>query len=232
MDINVFLRVVRRFKFIVVIGAIVACLLAVLSFTRITTGGLAYRQPTEWGSTQRLYVKEYVPRNAPQTTPSPQELAQIYATYATSDAVTTLTRRYGKPRGKLVGSVAINPDGSASRVVQIDGVATTKLDAKLTALFGSRALGQYVAVTNRETLPRGVKVTLVPVGGGPSAPEVIRKPSVTRPIFVFLAVMTAVFGLIFVLENLRPAVRVESDRDKRDDDVRQMTARRTGGQSG
>jgi hypothetical protein len=231
MDVNVFLRVVRRFKFIVVIGAIVAALLAVLSFTRITTSGLAYRQPTEWGSTQKLFVKEYVPRNAPETTPSPQELAQIYATYATSDAVTTIMRRYGKPRGKLVGSVATNTDGSASRVVQVDGVATTKLGAKLTALFGSRALAQYVSVSNRQTLPRGVKVTLVPVGGGPTTPKVIRKPSVTRPIFVFLAVMTAVFGLIFVLENLRPAVRVQEPSD-RDEDVRQMTARRTGGQSG
>ena len=226
MDINVFLRVVRRFKFIVVVGAIVAALLAVLSFTRITTGGLAYRQPTEWGSFQRLTVSENLPLN----TPSEQDLAQTYATLVDSQPVTTRMSRYGKPRGKLVGSVVIFGDGNSSRIVQLDGVATTKADAVHTAMLGTGALQGYIPTFNKEALPRGVTAKLVPVGG-PSAPKVVRKPSVTRPIFVFLAVMTAVFGLIFVLENLRPAVRVQ-EPSERDDDVHQMTARRSGGQSG
>ena len=93
MDINVFLRVVRRFKFLVVIGVIVAALLAIFSLTRITSSGLAYRQPTEWGSSVQLYVNESVPDGAPQTTPSPQELAQTYATYTNSEAVATIVRR-------------------------------------------------------------------------------------------------------------------------------------------
>lgn len=229
MDINVFFRVVRRFKFIVVIGAVVAAMLALLSFARITSSGLAYREPTEWGSSQRLVVSESLPKSAPPTTPSPQELAQAYATFANSPAVTDIMRNYGTSVGKLVGSVVIYGDGSSSRIVQLDGVGASKRVALRTTLFGTRALKQYIPRINAATLPAGVTATLVPVGP-PSAPTVVRKPSITRPIFVYLAAMTAVLGLIFVLENLRPAVRVQAPSD-RDDDVRQMT-RRTGEHSG
>jgi hypothetical protein len=51
--------------------------------------------------------------------------------------------------------------------------------------------------------------------------EVVRQPQVptllvprkkTRPIIVFLTVAIATFGLAFILENLRPRVRVVPDQ--------------------
>ena len=46
-----------------------------------------------------------------------------------------------------------------------------------------------------------------------STPTRVESRSLTRPVFVFLAVMIAVAALAFLLENVRPAVRTTTPAD-------------------
>jgi hypothetical protein len=228
MDLNLFFRVIRRFKFIVILGVIVATSLALLSFARITNDGLAYRQPKQWSSTQQLNVATYVPPRFRMNTetPDPIVVAQAYATLATSNAVATIIRREanGKPPGKLLSSNVPNFDGSASRIFALEGVSTSKAGARAMVKLATRAFYEYVPGYNAENFQPPVKVTLTQLGG-PAAPKIIKSPSKTRPVFVFLAVLIAFIGIAFILENLRPAVRVQAPPLDRDDDAtREMSA--------
>ena len=226
MDLNLFFRVIRRFKFIVILGVIVATSLALLSFARITNDGLAYRQPKQWSSIQQLIVSTDVPPRFRDTTPVPDPVivAQDYVTLATSNAVAPLIRRHGKPPGKVVASIVSNSDGSASRTFDLQGVGTSKAAARAMAILATNALQEYLPTYNAESYPPPIKIKLTPLGH-PTVPEVIKSPSKTRPVFVFLAVLIAFVGIAFILENLRPAVRVQAPPVDRDDDAtREMSA--------
>jgi hypothetical protein len=232
MDINLFFRVIRRFKLLVAFGVFVAALLALLSFARITSDGLAYRQPKQWSSVQQLSVSTDVPPQFRENTetPLPQAVAQEYSTLATTVGVTALIRRdaNGKPPGKVLSSNVPNGDGSASRFFQLEGVGTSKATAIAMVNLATRALEEYLPAYNRANYPPPIVIRLKHLGG-PKAPELIKSPSKTRPTFVFLAVLMAFIGLAFILENVRPAVRVQAQ--SKDDEPRQMSALRASDRS-
>jgi hypothetical protein len=232
MDINLFFRVLRRFKFIIITGVIVAAALALLSFARITSNGLAYRQPKQWSSTQQLSVATRVPLQLQDhvQVPDPIGVAQDYATVATSNAVVPLIRRDagGKPPGKLLASNVPHSDGSASTTFELEGIATSSAGARAMVKLATAAFNEYLPVYNAHSYPPPIKVTVTPLGG-PAAPEVIKSPSKTRPTFVFLAVLIAFIGLAFILENVRPAVRVQAP--PKDDETYQMSPLRASDRS-
>ena len=232
MDINLFFRVIRRFKLLVAFGVLVAAVLALLSFARITSDGLAYRQPKQWSSIQQLSVSTDVPPKFRENTetPLPQGVAQEYATLATTVGVTALIRRdaNGKPPGKILSSNVPNGDGSASRIFQLEGIGTSKIAAAAMVNLATRAFNEYLPSYNRESYPPPIVIKLKELGG-PSAPEIVKSPSKTRPTFVFLAVLMAFIGLAFILENVRPAVRVQASA--KDDEPRQMSALRASDRS-
>jgi hypothetical protein len=228
MDLNLFFRVIRRFKFIVILGVIVATSLALLSFARITNDGLAYRQPKQWSSVQQLGVSASVPPKFQATiqVPDPTRVAQVYATLATSTAVTRIMRQKakGEPPGEALASNVVNSDGSTLPFVLIQGVATSKSSAVAMARLATDSLEDYLPSYNALNYPPPINIVVTRVGG-PDAPKVIKSPSKTRPVFVFLAVLIAFVGIAFILENLRPAVRVQAPPVDRDDDAtREMSA--------
>jgi hypothetical protein len=225
MDINLFFRVIRRFRILIAIGVLVAALLAVLSFAKVTSSGLVYRQPKQWSSTQQLSVSTNVPIKDRVNNPIPDAvpIAQEYATLATSNAVAPIIRRDagGKPPGKLLAQDSPNSDGSASRLFELEGIATSNAAAVAMAQLSTRALLEYLPVYNATNYPppNEVKVTRL---GGPTQAKIVKSPSKTRPIFVFLAVLLAFIGLAFILENMRPAVRVQPPREEDDDTTRRV----------
>ena len=59
----------------------------------------------------------------------------------------------------------------------------------------------------------------------PSLATLVGKRGKTLPIIVFLAVMIATLGLVFVLENMRPAIRAvegEPEEDSPSDDTARL----------
>jgi len=237
MDLNLFFRVVRRYRFLVIFGVLVATALAILSFAKITGSGLAYRQPKQWASHENLLVTQPGFPLGQATLPigvqAPGNLstnAVIYATLASSKLVSGIMRSYGGPLGKVDAVAVTNPDGSTLPIVDIAGLATSQGVAKRTADNASKALTQYV-VNEQENakppIPPSNRIILNSLGA-PDTPQLIKSPSKTRPIFVFLAVLMAFIGLAFILENLRPAVRVQErqqDRDRDDDAVSRQVSK-------
>ena len=58
MDFGLYVRVLWRFRLLVVLGLILALSLAMLSFVRVGTDGVTYRQTELWASTTRLLVTQ------------------------------------------------------------------------------------------------------------------------------------------------------------------------------
>src|SRR5688572_23274106 len=131
MDLQLYARVLWRFKFIVLLGLLLALALSLLSTVRITNDGIKYRDKELWSSTMRLLVTQSgfpegrlygqeptPPGQDPATTPPVvsqpdfplvdpgrfNNLAILYAELATSDPVRQLMRRDGPVRGQIVAT--------------------------------------------------------------------------------------------------------------------------------
>lgn len=114
MDLGLYVRVLWRFRLLVVVGLLLAGSLAVLSLVRIDGDGVTYRDPELWASTTRLGVtqngfpwgrllaQEQSPGEAARNLAIPladpnrlTTLAVLYAELATSDPVRRQMLREG-----------------------------------------------------------------------------------------------------------------------------------------
>jgi hypothetical protein len=238
MDLQLYARVLWRFRLIVAVGLGLALLLAMLSVVRINAQGISYRHSELWSTTMRLLVTQ---RGAPEVrlygqsqtpqgqTASPGDqaaklglpivdparfntLAILYAEFATSDPVRRLMLRDGPIHGRIAAT-AVRDDASGVLLPLIDLVAisTSPGEAANLARRSAGALDMYVArqqtANNVPTSDRVVVHTIEE----PRVPQVYQPRSKTMAIVVFLAVLLATVGLAFLLENLRPRVRVVPD---------------------
>jgi len=234
MDLALYMRVVWRFKFIVAAGFLAAIGLVILATFHVSFAGasapkLSYRKPQlfksdatvfvtqpgfPWGST----ITKYLPGNITTGKPSvpvadPNRLSSLtalYAQIATSDPL---------------GVLDVPPDS------KVEKVSVTALPAPaysnpailplitITALAQSPAAAQQLAghaaasfhtwldhQQNESKIPAQQRVTMQVINSG-TKPIVAVGRSKTLPGIIFITVMSATFGLIFVLENLRPRVR-------------------------
>lgn len=216
MDLNLFLRVVQRFKIVVIVGFLLATLLAVFSYARISPKGLTYRQPKEWASHDQLLVTQPgFPLGQATTGPglqAPGNLATqavIYSSLAQSGAIRAMMLQHGPVPGVIQANAEMTADNGVLPIIDIAGVATTPKAADETLRRGTAALREYLV---KQQTANGISQrnriildSLAAVG----APTLMKSPSITRPIFVFVAVMLAVIGLAFILENLRPRIRMQ-----------------------
>src|SRR5690242_9773620 len=56
MDLRLYLRVIWRFRIIVAIGLVLAIVMATLSFVRVGSHGVSYRQAQDWQATETYMV--------------------------------------------------------------------------------------------------------------------------------------------------------------------------------
>jgi hypothetical protein len=239
MDFRLYARVLWRFRLIVAAGLVCALLLAALSIVRIGPHGVSYRQSELWSTTMRLlvtqrgapevrlYAQEPTPQGQTPASPGDQAaklgipiadparfntLAILYSEFATSDPVRRLMLRGGPIRGQIAAT-ALRDDASGVLLPLIDLVAisTSPREAVTLASRGASALDTYVArqqrTNNVPTSDRVVVRTIVE----PKIPQLYQPRSKTMAIVVFLVVMLATVGLAFLLENMRPRVRVVHD---------------------
>ncbi len=229
MDFRLYARVLWRFKLLVALGLLVAVALATLSLVRVSDGGIAYRQAELWSSTTRLGVTQNgfpEGRLLAQGSATPLEdarrlgipladpnrlntLAVLYAELATSDPVRRVLRRGGPIRGKIVATpVVVGDSRTPLPLIDLMAIAKSRRAAVVLAQRSADALGTYVREQQSVNKVPNADRVIVQQLVRPKSPKIFQPRSKTMAVVVFLAVMFGTFGLVFVLENLRPLVRV------------------------
>ena len=232
MDLQLYARVLWRFKFIVLLGLLLALALSLLSTVRVTSDGIKYRDQELWSSTMRLLVTQsgfpegrlYAqeppkPGEDPATTPpigtqsgipvvDPgrfNNLAILYAELATSDPVRLLMRRDGPVRGQIVAT-ALRDDRSGTLLPMIDlaAISTSPRGAIALALRSADALNRFIARQQRANNVPAADRVVVQTIEQPKGARLFQPRSKTMPIVVFLVVMFAIVGLAFLLESVKP----------------------------
>lgn len=233
MDFAVYLRVLWRFRFLVVAGAAAALALAWLSFVRVDIDGgapkLQYRDQEVWASSATLFVTQegfpwgraildetvkvegqagepsYIPRYGDSGRYS--GLAQLYVELAKSDEVRRAVLRNSPPGSSYQPDVVKSADGgTVLPLIYMTGFASTPQAARATATVATRAFRRFLAEEQERNLIPEEKRVSVTVTSAPSPASVFEPRSPTRAIFVFLLVFGAVIALAFVLENVRPEI--------------------------
>jgi hypothetical protein len=234
MNLEQYLRVAWRFKYLVLAGFVAATALAVLSVARVSLDHglkLSYRAPATYKSQTTLLITQpgfpwgrtvsrYIPGDQKTGQPSvpasdPVRLATLtglYAQLATNDNIlarlTPDERRYGT----LTVTAVPAPAYTASGVLPL-----LKLEATGPSRAGAVALARRATAAfqgwlrdeqDRGAIPPDDRVQ-VQVAISASKPVIAVKPKKTTAAVVFLTIMAAVLGLAMVLENLRPRSGVE-----------------------
>jgi hypothetical protein len=155
--------------------------------------------------------------NAEGGTSAPQEvdpayliwLASVYLELATSDAVLNRMQEE-KPIDGAVKAFAVYAGGDARGellpMVTLSAISDTPASALDLARRHQKAFRDYIALRQKGGDVAPEERVVVEVVRQPQPPELLAPRKKTRAIIVFLAVMVAVVGLAFVLENIRPRV--------------------------
>jgi hypothetical protein len=218
MDVKLYFRVTWRFRYIVAGGLLLATALAFLSLVRVdlTHGTLKYRSAEKWQSSAQLLITQ---PNFPLGKSSVQlgsderlaGLATIYANLASSDPIRRLILADGplQPHDMVQAFPVTSPvdNNLILPLVEIDGIAASPERAPILAQRATDAIRKYVTEHQRASgIPENDRVVVQEIKR-PLAASLLQGRSKTLPIVVFLTVMAAVFGLVFMLENLRPRIR-------------------------
>jgi hypothetical protein len=228
VDLNAYARVFKSRWYVILVGVLLALLLAVLSYYRVSTdGSLTPRKAELWQSEGTLFLTENgfpagrrtLPlvgqQVAGQVVPVPvyndpykyASLASLYAQFATGDDV---RRRIQATGGPLKGSynVAATADTTLGRAVTLPAVtvfgkATTPDAAVETTSRVMTAFKGFIEQKQRKArIPEKNRVLLQTLNA-PEPAVLIEGRKKTLPIAVFLAVLFATVAFAFVLDNLR-----------------------------
>ena len=234
MDLNLYLRVIWRFRFLVLVGVVLAVVLAGLAMFKVSFQGgspnFTYRQHEAWQSSAVLLVTQHgfpegrtvfpysVATVAGQQTAVSSfadpgrftDLALFYSTLAQSDAVRSLMYRTYHVRGSMSTSPVSLGTGSHTTplpLFSVDGTATTASEAQKTAAAATLAFIKYLATQQDAAGVPDKDRVVVRVVNEAGAPVLAAGRKKTIPVVVFVTVLIAALGLAFILENMRPLVR-------------------------
>jgi hypothetical protein len=212
------MRVLWRFRVLLLAGFILASGLAFISYVKVTPHGLQYRKAEQWTSTSSILVTQtgfplgrtVLPTGNRFTNPSNlASAALLYSELATSDTVKALILRHGPIEGTYAAAPVTSSanGGFALPLIQITATATSPTAAERTASRASAALTAYIE--QQETanaIPADQRIVLQPVVR-PKQALLLQGRSKTRPVAAFVVIMLLFVILAFVLENLRPRIR-------------------------
>lgn len=238
MDLALYTRVLWRFRLIVLLGFVLACALAFLSYARVSFAGgslkITHRHAETWESTTRLLITQpgfqigrlslgnpYPTSTAPSTVPvaSPQwlaGLAQSYQELGNSDAVQTMLRRDRTVHGTMTvtAEYAGQNNSGALPVLDVDGFGASAPDAMRASQRGAADFIAYFKQQQRLNKVAPANRVQLQVLNRALGANVVVKRKKTLPLVIFVAVMTAALGLAFILENLRPRVRIVTEEPR------------------
>ena len=240
MDLELYLRVLWRFKLLVLMGLLLALSLAIFSMVKVSGGGLQYRESELWASSTRILVTQRgFPIGRAVTDDAIEEqadqlgfrfanpdrfisLAFLYAELATSDPVKRLIREDGPFNGQLFAGAVVQQNVTLP-LVDIEAVATDQKQAIVLSERATAAFEKYLRQQQNANEVPGTDRVVVQVLSRSNGARLFQGRSTTLPIIIFLAVMISIIGLAFILENLRPRVKPVADQV---DPVRPDLARR------
>jgi hypothetical protein len=223
MDLPLFLKVIWRFKFLVFGGLALAIGLSFLSVFKVSPSGpekVKFRQDQVWADDVTLLVS---PQKFPwgsQNIPSTADpatygsLATIYANLATSDAVKKLVLKNGyvdfAKEPMLAAVVPYTYQASNSPplpFITLEAQAATKPRVMELVKREADAFLQFLSILQAKgDIPLNQRAQVTIVKGDQI--RLIKPRSKTVPIMVFMLVSIATVGLAFMLENMRPRVRL------------------------
>jgi len=206
------------------LGFLVAAGLAFMSMVRVHPSGpkrFEYRSEQQWMAEGTLFVTE---RGFPwgrsvfgeNADPSRfAELATIYARLATGDGVHDNLVKMGPiddNREHIAAYPVLSNDLSTNSpplpLIQLQVMAATPARAVLLEHRETEAFREYLeSEQESNAIPVDKRVVITPVKQSRAA-VLLQGRSKTLPIVVFMTVMMAVIGLSFMLENIRPRVRL------------------------
>jgi hypothetical protein len=219
MDIRHFIRVMSRFKRLVIGGTVAGAVLAVLAYgnpgfvngkpTIIPRGGETWQSQSELllngpgdpygriGSGAQAYapVQTYM-----------SDLAPIYSAIANGDAIQS---QIHSERPRVVGSVSASAGvnwtlQSALPIVTLTATAKSSGAAAMLARRGAAALQAYsVRAQTGAGILANERVSLSILKSS-SAPVLIESPKMTTSLLVFVVFFLGSVSLALVLENARP----------------------------
>jgi len=233
LDLQLYFRVLRRFRWLVAAGLVLAITLAFLAYVRVGFQGgkphLSYRKAEVWQSMTTLYLTQKgfpdgrttLPyTNGSTDQPGVPEFADpgrfsaltlLYAQFANSDAVRRMALGNRRINAILTAAAQFPPNSSSGNplpVLQFFGQAPSPREAQLVGALGVQALQRYIQVRqDKAQIPQSQRVS-VEVLTRPKAPMVLVPRKKTLPIAVFMATLIVVIGVAFLLENLRPRVKL------------------------
>ncbi len=252
MDLRMYARVIWRFRLIVGAGLVLACVLAFLSFAKVSLKGgspsISYRQSETWKASAMMFITQrgfpwgrtvlpYTTQQAagggyPVTNYADSgrlsSLAAYYAQLANSDPVQRIVHsgahRY---HGTVLASVIVDPVYHyAQPFVRFDGLGQSPGAAVDLANRGTAAFQQFLEQQQAGAgIPVSQRVTPTVINRAYSAALSAGRRK-TAPIVIFLTTLLAAIGLAFILENLRPRVQLVG-RSEEDKDLRAATSQRT-----
>jgi hypothetical protein len=232
VDLQLYLRVIWRFKLLVAFGLLLAVGLSFLAIVRVSLDpvGFSYRQPEQWTSegtvlvSQRGFpwgrsITELFTFSVDEATGrefseprfgSPDrfsDLAALYAELAVSDPVREIMLRDGPIEGSFAAEAVESSQGDGLPLVSVFASASSPAAASRTAERGVQAFLDFLAREQTRNRIAPEDRVVVSVVERPQEAVLVAPRKLTRPIVIFLTVLIAVIGLAFVLENLRPRVR-------------------------
>jgi DNA-binding CsgD family transcriptional regulator len=229
VDLELYLRVLWRFRKLLLAGFLLATILALLSFVKVDWNGLSYRENEQWVSRTVVFITEpdfpegravfgQMPTTPAEQDPSagiPEfaspsrftELATLYAPLAAGDDVRAIMLRDGPLNGKIEAVPVLSPSEEVLPMVSIGGIATTPEAAVSLSRRGSDAFRQFLEENQAANgIPSDERVILKVIQARGEV-ELLKGRSLMLPIAVFLTVMLAFVGLAFVFKNLETRSR-------------------------
>jgi hypothetical protein len=229
VNLRLYLRVLRRFWFVVLVGFVLACVLAFATLAKVNFSHgvkLSYRQHPTWQSTTQLFVTQQgfpwgrlvLPSGSTTTKSSsgtsqfadPNRLvglAVLYAQLINSDPIQRQIARI-VPQGDALSALAVRDPGTGTPLplVAVIAVGHTATEAARVSRAGANVFRSYIAGQERSAgIPVNQRVELQVISTKASLVSGRKK---TMAILAFLATMIATIGLTLALENLRPGTYV------------------------
>jgi hypothetical protein len=228
VDLSLFLRVIWSRKWIMATGMVLAVALAFLSLVRVDLHGknhFSYRQGEQWASYTTLFVTQHgfpwgtlgtttstSPSQATHATDPSRfiSLALIYSQLIPSDAVRQIMLRQGPIKGTIEAAALTDPSNTndALPLVSIAGISNTPGASAELVDRATRAFLTYLARQQSDAGTPPSQRVVVQIINKPGRPKLLQGRSTTLPIVVFATMVLATIALCFILENLRPRVRV------------------------
>jgi hypothetical protein len=216
--------VLRRYRLLVVAGLAASLALAILSYIRVSPSGVAYRSPEIWSNSSTLILSQpgFPEWRSQLDVVSPTDrlagLADVYAAFATSDAVGRELRRRGfgdvfaddGKTGKVTATaVPSTINSAATPLLQVSASGDTPAAAtRLTRAATATLLDVVTARQRAADIPPSERITLRVVKES-GEPVLIVPRSKTPFIIILLGGLTLTVAAAFIRDNARRSAREE-----------------------